>query len=134
MATTAPRRRPAKLITTVRLSPVAKAQVVALETKLAMTQTGVIETAIRELARLERVEVPLPDDAVIVPAADPLYLLTRPAEERAAALRASALAARGLYEEDMAKPIAERELTAFEHLNDFIEPDDYLRTLNNAGS
>jgi hypothetical protein len=53
--------------------------------------------------------------------------------ERAAALRASAKTAAGFYEADLARPIVDRELTAFEHLDDFVEPDDYLRTLNHAG-
>jgi hypothetical protein len=132
MPATLEKRQSAKLVTTVRLSPIVKAQVAALEAKLAMTQTGVIETAIRALARAEHVDVSSMDDASIQPAPDPLYLLTRPMAERRAALAASAAAAVGLYEEDLARPIDERELTAFEHIDDFMEPDEYLKAVEHA--
>jgi hypothetical protein len=57
---------------------------------------------------------------------DPLYLLTRPVCERAMALERSAKAAANLYAGDLALPLGERELLAFEHIDDFMEPDDYL--------
>lgn len=64
---------------------------------------------------------------VTEPAPDPLMLLNQSYEERVAILASSAAAAAGLYEADLALPIIDRELTAFEHIDDFKDPDDYLR-------
>ena len=44
-------------------------------------------------------------------------LMRRPMHERRAALAASAKAVAPLYNEDLAKPVAERELTAFTALD-----------------
>jgi hypothetical protein len=63
------------------------------------------------------------------PETDPIYLMTRPMAERRAALVAGAEAVAHFYAEDLAKPVEERELTAFtaldgeQFLEDYFEMD-----------
>ena len=57
---------------------------------------------------------------------DAAYLLTLPRTERRRILAAAAEAAAPAYEADLARPVADRDLTAFTALDGepFLDPDD----------
>jgi hypothetical protein len=101
-----------------RLSKAAKRQVEALTNRMGLSQTAVVETAIRQLAKVEMIE-----GNEHLSASE---LMKRPIEERRAALRKSAILLESHYNDDLAKPPAERELTAFTALNGEPFLDNYL--------
>jgi len=106
-----------KINVSFRLSRTAKQQVETLTQQMGLSQTAVVETAIRRLAKAESSE-----DRRFLTATE---LMKRPMAERKAALRTAAILAAPYYNEDLAKPPAERELTAFTAL-DGVPFLDYL--------
>jgi hypothetical protein len=101
-----------KTMATFRLTPSSKQAVGLLAEKLGLSQTAVVEQAIRAMAKKEKIDPKPPRQET-----DLVYLMTRPMAEREAALEASAIAAAELYAEDLALPVEERELTAFTALD-----------------
>jgi hypothetical protein len=109
-----------KVSVSFRISPAAKRQVEQLTQALGLSQTAVLETAIRHLAREENVTE--------APMLSPSALMRLPLKERRAALAAGAKLAAPFYNADLAKSPMDRELTAFTALDGepFLELDDYL--------
>jgi hypothetical protein len=89
-----------------------------LTVALGLSQTAVFETAIGRLAKEETGE----DETRLTPR----QLMKLPREQRRAALAASAKIMTPIYNEDLAKPVAERDLTAFTALDGEPVLEDYI--------
>lgn len=107
-----------KLSVSFRISPATKRQVEQLTQVMGLSQTAVLETAIRHLAKAENVG----DNGPMLSAT---ALMRLPLKERRAALAAGARAVEPHYRDDLAR-LLDRELTAFTALDQEPILEDYI--------